>query len=387
MHDLKIFFESEHFVKKHNRTYLPVQMGSSIISGDEAFASWQEADLVIVGCPARRGEKVEAYGNSVDAIRENLYSTYCWHPDTRIVDLGNVTAGATQEDTRAALLISLEEIHQAGKIAIVLGGDHDLTLQQYNVYKRAGQLTNFTVADAFVDVDDSGEISAGTFLMELFITMPNFLAHYAHLGFQSFSVHPRILETLDKLRFDFYRLGKLREHIEEAEPVLRNSHIFSFDMSAVKYGDAPANIYGSPNGFSGEEACLLARYAGMSDMLTSFGIFEYNHLNDTHEMTAKLIAQMIWYFIDGYQVRLSEARLSSAEDFVSYHVHFTDNDTQFLKSKRTNRWWMQLPNLSYVPCSYSDYLTASKNEIPERWLREQERLADVSVNNVAGDPA
>ncbi len=31
----------------------------------------------------------------------------------------------------------------------------------------------------------------------------------------------------------------------------------------------------SPNGFYGEEICQMARYAGMSTKLTSFGIYDY----------------------------------------------------------------------------------------------------------------
>ena len=183
-----------------------------------------------------------------------------------------------------------------------------------------------------------------------------------------------MLETLDKLRFDFFRLGKVREHVEDMEPVLRISNLFSFDLSAVRYCDAPSNINGSPNGLTGEEACMLTRYAGMSEALTSFGIYGYDALNDTHDMTARLVSQMIWYFVDGYLVRKSEAKLSEREEFIVFNITFTENDTLFLKSKRTNRWWMRLPDLSFVPCSYNDYLAASKDEIPERWLREQERL-------------
>ena len=145
-------------------------------------------------------------------------------------------------------------------------------------------------------------------------------------------------------------------------------------MSAIRFGDALANVEGSPNGFTGEEACTLTRYAGMSEQLKSFGIYGYDTRKDHKQMTAKLIAQMIWYFVDGYLIRKNEAQLTDHEEFVKFHVSFTSNDTVFLKSKRTNRWWMELPNNMFVPCSYNDYLLASNNEIPERWLREQERL-------------
>ncbi len=30
---------------------------------------------------------------------------------------------------------------------------------------------------------------------------------------------------------------------------------------------------------------------------------------------------------------------------------------------------MQLPDSKFIACSYKDYLLASSNEIPERWLR------------------
>jgi hypothetical protein len=53
---------------------------------------------------------------------------------------------------------------------------------------------------------------------------------------------------------------------------------------------------------------------------------------------------------------------------------FTGNDTSFLKSKRTGRWWMRLPDGNYVPCSYKDYTAAANGDMPERWMREQERF-------------
>ena len=119
---------------------------------------------------------------------------------------------------------------------------------------------------------------------------------------------------------------------------------------------------------------MLTRFAGMSEALTSFGIYGYNAKDDSHNMTARLVSQMIWYFVDGYLVRKTEAKLTERDEFIVFNVAFTDNDTVFLKSKRTNRWWMRLPDHNFVPCSYNDYLAASADQIPERWLREQERL-------------
>lgn len=376
MQDLRSFFDTEHFIEtKQPDTYQPLQLGANIrCATGEAF-DWEDADIIIVGCGEWRGEVYDAeYNAAPDAVREELYKLYNWHAAVKIADAGNIRRGATVGDTRAALRMVLQEIHDAGKIALVIGGSHDLMLQQYEAFKNAEQMVTAAVADMLIDLDDTEGVTSRSFLMDMLTGQPNFVGHYSHIGFQSYYAHPRMLETLDKLRFDFFRLGKVREHIEDMEPVLRASNLFGFDMSAVRYSDAPSNTEGSPNGFTGDEACMLTRYAGMSSNLTSFGIYGYEPEKDVHQMTARLISQMVWYFVDGYLVRKSEARLTEGEEFIVFHVTFTDNDTVFLKSKRTNRWWMKLPNNVFVPCSYNDYLIASRDEIPERWLREQERL-------------
>ena len=156
------------------------------------------------------------------------------------------------------------------------------------------------------------------------------------------------------------------------EPVIRSSDLVSFDISAIKNSDAPASAC-SPNGFTGEEACGLARYAGMSPSISSFGIYGYNADKDIDDLTALQISQMLWYFIDGKSRNAQEAHLDDKQNFNEFHTAFAEVDTVFMQSKRTGRWWMQLPDKRMIACSYNDYLYASNNKIPERWLRAQER--------------
>jgi hypothetical protein len=156
------------------------------------------------------------------------------------------------------------------------------------------------------------------------------------------------------------------------EPVLRNAHLVSFDINAIKYSDAPSARC-SPNGFTGEEACILARYAGMGSHISSFGIYGYQPRQDVNTLTALQAAQMLWYFIDGISRRKHEAALEDTSLFNEFNTTLTDEGTLFLQSRRTGRWWMQLPDKKLIACSYNDYVTASKNELPERWIRAQER--------------
>lgn len=260
----------------------------------------------------------------------------------------------------------------AGKTVIILGGSHDITLAQYYAYAERNKFIEATVIDAHIDLHSENSMRSENFLMDMLTSEPNHVRHYNHIGFQSYFVHPHMLETMDKLRFDCFRVGTAREKLDEMEPVLRNSDMVSFDLSAIKYADAPAAAK-SPNGFTGEDACTLTRFAGMSHSLSSLGIYGYDAAEDEYGMSAMQIAQMLWYFIDGKSRGRQESDFSSRHHFNEYHTAFAETEILFIQSKNTGRWWMQLSGDKMVPCSYNDYLTASNNEIPERWLRFQER--------------
>jgi formiminoglutamase len=255
---------------------------------------------------------------------------------------------------------------------VVLGGSHDLTLAQYYAYADKKNIVEATCVDALIDLDIHSLDRSDNFLMEMLTGEPNYIHHYNHIGFQSYYVHPHMLETMDKLRFDCFRLGSVKENIEEMEPVIRNSHLFSFDISAIAHAYAPANSL-SPNGFTGEEAAMLMRYAGLSHNVNTVGIYGYTPAKDRDQLTARQISHMLWYLIDGRSKGKREASLSQRDFFIEYRTAFAEVETTFLQSKKTQRWWMQLPDNKYIACSYHDYVMASSNEVPERWLRAQER--------------
>jgi len=349
------------------------QMARFIIGYDCELSDLEKVDIVLVGIGETRGGGIFNNGfEAADAIRKQLYQLHYWHFDVRIADFGNIKTGASLSDSYAAIKTVLAELMRMKKVVVLLGGTHDITLAQYFAYKELGKSVEATCIDSTIDLRGESSIRSENFLLEMLTGEPNMVTHYNHIGFQSYYVHPRMLETMDKLRFDCYRVGVAKENIEEMEPVLRNTGLLSFDINAIKYSDAPAND-NSPNGFSGEEACILARYAGMSTKLSTFGIYGYLPDSDRNELTARQISQMLWYFIDGKSRSKQEASLEDRNHFNEYHTAFAEVETVFLQSRKTNRWWMQLPNKKLVACSYNDYLSASRNEIPERWLREQER--------------
>ena len=353
--------------------YRDTQLGKHIKVNEGNLPDISQADLVIIGAGECRGAGFALNGHvAANAVRNALYNLYYWHAQVTIADLGNVKIGQSIQDSYAALRTVISELLLQNKKIVIIGGSHDLTLAQYHAYTSIPTLVNAAVVDAKIDLDLEARLPSDHFLEELFTGLPNHLNHYCHIGFQSYFMHPHMLETIDKLRFDCYRLGKVREGIEEMEPAIRDSHILSFDISAIQNAQAPANLI-TPNGFNGEEACVLMQYAGMSWKTSTIGLFGYQAELDVHGMTAVQMAQMIWYIIDGVQKGKKEAPISDTDRFKEFHIAFSDIETNFLQSKSTGRWWMQLHNNEWSPCSYKDYLVASNNEIPERWLRALER--------------
>lgn len=342
-------------------------------AGNEEFPDLDDVQVVLLGCGEQRGSGlIHGRSEAPDLVRRQLYSLYYWHNDVKIADVGNIKEGSLYTDSYAALKTVIHELINDGKTVIILGGSHDLTLAQYSAYVENQKAVEASCIDALIDLNIDSPFRHENFLMEMLTSEPNYIRHYNHIAFQSFYVHPRMLETMDKLRFDCYRVGSVKETIEEMEPVIRNSSFVSFDISAIAHAYAPANSV-SPNGLNGEEACVLMRFAGMSPNVNSIGIYGFDAGYDKDNLTAKQIAHMIWYILDGRSRGRREVELNQRDSFNEYHIAFAEVETTFLQSKKTGRWWMQLPNKNFIACSYKDYLLASSNEIPERWLRAQER--------------
>ncbi|MDE3125724.1 MAG: formimidoylglutamase [Bacteroidota bacterium] len=359
----------------NEQTYSEAQIGGQIdmYVADASFPNVAVADVVLVGCNDMRGAGIHHRLSGADAIRAAFYQLFYWHKEIKIADLGTVKQGATLADSYAALKTVVMELLAMDKKVMVIGGSHDQTLALYQAYADREKIIDVVCVDAVIDLNMDSAAPADHFLIQMLTAEPNFLKHYNHIGFQSYLTHPNMLQTIDKLRFDCVRVGVVKENIEEVEPAIRNAHLFSFDIAAIQHAHAPANWL-TPNGFTGEEACKLMQFAGMSHTVQVMGIFGYNVEQDTKELTAKQIAHMLWYMLDGMLKSKQEASFEEKDHFNSFHLAFAEFDTVFLQSKKTGRWWMQTFDGKFIPCSKMDYIIACTDEIPERWLRYAERM-------------
>lgn len=373
-----------------NTDLLNTQYGKIVEIYDEEFPSLVNVDIAIIGVmDDRKAINNQGCSAAPDAFRKQFYRLHQGDYKTKIVDLGNIQRGHSVTDTYAALRIVTTELIKKNIVPVIIGGGQDLTYAQYLAYEKLEQRVDLVVIDSSFDLqEDEIEVSDTTsrsYLNKIMLHQPNYLFNFSNIGYQTYFVNQDSLAVFEQLYFDVYRLGTFAGKIEKAEPVLRNADMISFDIGAIRSSDACANGNATPNGFYGEEACQIARYAGMSDKLTSIGFYEFNPEHDRNGQTAILLSQMIWYFIEGYYQRKKDFPLQPKSAYIIYHTALKadDHEVVFVKSKKSDRWWMQVPypntksvNERYhlVPCSYDDYQTAIDGEMPDLWWRTYQKL-------------
>lgn len=352
----------------------------------EKMPDFRGAHIALFGVKESRGsDQNQGSSSAPDEIRKKLYSLRKGTGIYNIVDLGNLNPGIDLDETYVRISEVVRILLENNVLPIILGGTHDLDFGQYRGYEDMDKLVSLLNVDAFLDLEDKKESNASRqHIHKILLHEPNFLFSYTHLAHQLYLIDPMAASILEKLYFEAYRLGHMRTNMAEMEPAVRNADMLSFDITAIKSADAPGNANAQPFGLTGEEACQLCWYAGQNEKLSSIGFYEYNpEFDDIHKKTAAVVATMVWYFVEGFYHRKSENNFRS-NDFLKYTVAMPTEPEAitFYKSKFTEKWWMEVtPQLtnrytrnSIVPCSYNDYQTATKGEVPERYINTLAKL-------------
>ncbi|MFC2175366.1 formimidoylglutamase [Bacteroidota bacterium] len=386
--EIDLFFEP--VSKVSDTTYGEGTIGERIVAHTEAagFPEIKAGTVVLLGvCDARRSENNSEISEGLFRIRKKLYELKDHFVSTEIVDFGDIKAGKAVEDTYYALSSSVTEIVKKGGIALILGGGQDITYANYLAYEKLEQVVNLVSVDSRFDIGDvEDEIRSDQFLQKIILHQPNVLFNYSNMGYQTYYILEKEIDLMRKMYFDLYRLGEVQGQIEAVEPIIRNADIVSFDLSCIRTSDFPGNYRTEPNGFYGEEACAITRYAGLSDKLTSIGFYDYDASVDQDGRGATLVAQMIWYFLWGVDNRKKDYPFADKDDYLKYTVSIEMGRYEiiFYKSQLSDRWWMEVPYPSkkgvkyerhfMVPCSYEDYQNACNEEIPDRWWQTFQKL-------------
>jgi formiminoglutamase len=340
--------------------------------------------IALLGVPEGRNSPKAGSIKGPDAVRSELYKLSKIPGRSKIIDLGNMKQGITFNDTIAGLTDILSLLISENIFPVITGGSSALVPAIDRALSQ--QKIKYTLAAVDPRIDFSNERKepdSFNYLNTIISNHKSTFAHYINIGYQTYLNDQQVLNRFLKRRSELVRIGDVRQAIYLTEPLFRDSDVAIFDISAVRQSDAPGTACPSPNGFYGEEICLLSRYAGISDRLKIFGLFDVNPEFDIRSQTAGLAAQILWFFLEGFSQKQYETPVlsnSNSGRFIKYHVRVTDleDDMIFIKSNLTDRWWMEInvenDQNKYVACSHEDYLKANHNEVPDRWVKAVERL-------------
>ena len=344
----------------------------------------QELQIAIIGVRENRGAS-EQEDALIDfaPIRKALYRLFPGNWHTLIGDLGDLEPGASLSDTFYALQDIVGQLVKHNVIPLIIGGSQDLTYALYRAFDNLDQMVNLVNVDSCFDLGDSSlPMTHKSFVGKIIVDQPYNLFNYSNVGFQTYYNSQEEIDLMEKLYFDAFRLGNTVSNLSSVEPVMRDADVVSFDLSSIQ---SEVLGYMHPqhvNGFTGREACAIARYAGLSDRVSVFGIFEYL-LSGKTETGSALVAQLIWYFIEGVNYRIEESLADRGTAFLHYNVPVEDEVLSFYKSTKSERWWIEIPFLEGVnnklkrhtllPCTQEDYENACNQEIPERWYKAKRK--------------
>ncbi len=382
--DLQAFFDPlperlTHSKYGHNAFF------NHLHSHADTFPDLQGIQIAIIGLEEYRGAPIDLENNNhtTSAIREKLYPLKKGQNSYKIADFGNLKQGESLQETQSLISNIGELLLKMQVLPVFIGGSHDLDIGQYRSYQHMKKMVSLLTIDAKMDMEDQGSPQE-VHSQDIILQEPNYMFNYSHLAYQSYLTDIELVTTLEKLYFDHIRLGKLRDSFKEVEPLIRNADLLSFDTCAIHSSDAPGAIDAQTFGLTAEEACQICWFAGMNEKLSSLGIYGYHaSFDDSRKKTAAVIATMIWYFIEGFYQRKDSLSFKSS-DYIKYTVSLDSKPSilYFYKSKLSGKWWMEIPSNknekfrrdTIIPCSYQDYQTAQKGEIPERWVNAQLKL-------------
>lgn len=336
--------------------------------------------LAIIGIKENRND-VNYIGSELNYndLRKTLYSLFAGNWHTIIADLGDIEPGESTEDSYYALRTSVELLVEKKIIPIIIGGSQDLTYANYRAYDNLQPMVNIVNVDTNFDLGDSSQpIKNNSYLGKIILEEPYNLFNYSTIGYQTYFNSQEEIDLMERLYFEAYRLGEISNNINRVEPVMRDAHIVTIDLKSVRAAEVGERLKFTPNGLDGKEICAITRYAGISNKVSSFGIYEYQY-SPKDTLTAMLVAQMIWYFIEGVNCRVKDDDFLNSDNYLKYNVLIENEELIFFKSIKTGRWWVEIPFLANVnnklkkhtllPCAHEDYVAATEGKTPERWYK------------------
>jgi len=339
-------------------------MGGHIKIYHKSFPKITKAQIALIGV-----------GEQSHKVRQEFYALNWRFQKLNIVDLGNFAEPENEQQRNFAVSEAIGELLALNIVVLILSDEKSHLHSHFHGFRDTQKPLEVAIISHQINLEDGSECH------ELLKNKEHSskLSNIDFIGTQAYYISEETNELLDRFNFENYRLGKIRTNIDETEPVLRSSDMMFFDLNSVRFADAPETQFMSPNGLYAEEAAQIARYAGLSNMLRTVTFFGLSNTRVT-KTSDLLVAQLIWYFIEGINSRFNDHPEKNDPNYLIYRNRLdnTGHEITFYKSRKSDRWWMEVPHpyedqTFFIGCSYNDYQRVCDGEMPDRWWRAYQR--------------
>ena len=289
-------------------------------------------------------------GEGADRMRAALYTMQDAFPGLAMIDLGNLRR--PQPEFAIPLL---QELLDARIVPVWMGQDAPLVgaaLSAYRIIERSVRWGSLHASAAEEEDTDTA-------------------APYAVLAHQTHLTPPAYLGALRERGTQLCRLGEVQRRPEQTEPILRNLDLLHIHAACVEEAALPAQVPAGSVGLRVAEVCQAAYYAGASDRLSSLVLNGWDPKGDTNDRSARALATIVWYFLDGVAHRQGDFPISKG-DMTEFVVQGADHlgQTTFWKSERSGRWWVEVSDERQQPvrkhllaCNHADCTELTKGHI------------------------
>jgi len=347
-------------------------LGSNITLYNSEKTDYSSIDIAIVGLNEyRNSDEISDESLNLENFRREFYSLFYGNWSANILDLGDVISGKSYSDTYYAVNSIHQDLINQNIVVIFIGGGQDFTFPIYQSLSKKHNKVNISSVDNKFDFGKiKKQFSSSSYMSEIIMDKKNSLNHFCNLGYQTFLNSQEEIDLLNKFNFESHRLGEITENIKIVEPVLRETNLLTVDFKSIKSSELNF-VHNYSNGFESSQFCSVLRYAGMSNSINSVGLFE---LLDS-SISSALLSQSIWYFIEGYCLRIKEDPNSSNFKGYTYNVFCEGTNLKFYNSELSQKWWVEFineietKNISLLlPCNKRDYLMACDGTFSDRLI-------------------
>ncbi len=250
---------------------------------------------------------------------------------------------------------------------MIVGGSNDLAFSLFSALNFHQNNINYTQVSNVVSLKQDEEIHESNFLSKILGSKNFSIKNYHHLGYQKHLNEMDSVRLIKEVQFDIIRLAEMMNSTEKTEPYFRKADLVTINCDAIESFGEPFSMNPQVNGLNRREICGYMKEIGLSEKLKSVGIFNYNIYSDS-QLNHQLLAQMIWYLIEGINIQRSHPKEKSYETF---YVLINDEKYAFKREVFSNLWYFgEDDNIdNCIPCSRSDFDEAKKGFLNSRFTR------------------